>query len=60
MNYCALSLLKMLGDDLSRVNRAALLRGTRLLQQKDGSFSPVSGDSGELEKAAEISTSLNE
>lgn len=45
MNYCALSLLTMLGDDLSRVNKKALLRGTRLLQQADGSFSPVSGDS---------------
>jgi geranylgeranyl transferase type-1 subunit beta len=43
MNYCALSLLKMLGDDFSRVNRKAILRGTRLLQQADGSFSPVSG-----------------
>ncbi len=45
MNYCALSLLKMLGDDFSRVNKAALLRGTRLLQQADGSFSPVAGGS---------------
>ena len=45
MDYCALSLLKVLGDDLSRVNARALLQGVRLLQQKDGSFSPVSGGS---------------
>jgi prenyltransferase beta subunit len=38
MNYCALSLLTMLGDDLSRVNKKALLRGTRLLQHASGSF----------------------
>ncbi len=45
MDYCALCLLKILGDDLSRVNRQALLRGVRLLQQHDGSFSPVGGGS---------------
>jgi geranylgeranyl transferase type-1 subunit beta len=45
MDYCALSLLKVLGDDLGRVNAKALLKGVRLLQQKDGSFSPVSGGS---------------
>lgn len=45
MDYCALSLLAVLGDDLSRVNKKALLQGVRRLQQPDGSFSPVAGGS---------------
>ncbi|CAB3384577.1 Hypothetical predicted protein [Cloeon dipterum] len=38
MTYTALSSLIILGDDLSRVNRPAVIRGVRALQQPDGSF----------------------
>ena len=46
MAYCALSLLALLGDDLSRVRGASLARLVRELQQPDGSFSPVPGGVG--------------
>ena len=45
MDYCALSLLAVLGDDLSRIDRPAILAKVRQLQQEDGSFSPVTGGS---------------
>ncbi|XP_059487036.1 geranylgeranyl transferase type-1 subunit beta [Neocloeon triangulifer] len=38
MTYTALSSLVILGDDLSRVNRHAVIQGVRALQQPDGSF----------------------
>jgi len=38
MTYTALASLIILGDDLSRVNRRALLAGVRALQLPDGSF----------------------
>lgn len=39
MTYTALACLLILGDDLSRVNRPAVLSGLRQLQKEDGSFS---------------------
>ena len=41
MNYCALALLAMLGDDYSRVNRQAILKSMKKMQQEDGSFACV-------------------
>jgi len=45
MTYVALAMLLALGDDFSRVDRQAVLKSMRLLQQNDGSFSPVTGGS---------------
>lgn len=39
----ALLCLILLGDDLSRVNKDAMIRGIRALQQPDGSFIPTPG-----------------
>lgn len=39
--YSALSILRILGDDLSCVEREAVLKTVRGLQQPDGSFCPV-------------------
>lgn len=36
MTYTGLASLLILGDDLSRVNRNAIIKGVRSLQQKDG------------------------
>lgn len=36
MTYCALSTLIILGDDLSRVNRSAIIRGLKEYQKEDG------------------------
>lgn len=41
MTYVALALLRILGDDYSRVNRKAITKGLRHLQQPNGSFSPI-------------------
>ncbi|GBG32677.1 Geranylgeranyl transferase type-1 subunit beta [Hondaea fermentalgiana] len=41
MTYCALLVLAILGDDYSRVDRAAAVAGLRSLQQPDGSFQAV-------------------
>ncbi|OXB76024.1 UNVERIFIED_CONTAM: hypothetical protein H355_000284 [Colinus virginianus] len=41
MTYTGLSCLVILGDDLSRVNKDALLAGLRALQLEDGSFCAV-------------------
>ncbi|RUS26239.1 terpenoid cyclases/protein prenyltransferase alpha-alpha toroid [Jimgerdemannia flammicorona] len=41
--YSALANLILLGDDLSRVNRDAIVNTMRHLQQKDGSFVPTYG-----------------
>lgn len=38
MTYMALCILITLGDDLSRVNKPAVLQGVALLQKPDGSF----------------------
>eukprot|EP00249_Psilotum_nudum_P009441 c21940_g1_i3 orf=279-1352(-) len=39
--YSALAILRILGDDFSRVRREAISTTMRTLQQPDGSFSPV-------------------
>lgn len=36
MTYTALATLLILGDDLSRVNRAAIIKSLRTLQLEDG------------------------
>ncbi|CAO3617355.1 unnamed protein product [Cunninghamella echinulata] len=41
--YTALLSLLLLGDDLSRVNRTAILKSIRCLQQQDGSIAPTLG-----------------
>ena len=41
MTYCALLTLRALGDDLGRVDRAALLEMLRAMQEEDGSFRAV-------------------
>ncbi|RMC01098.1 hypothetical protein DUI87_22364 [Hirundo rustica rustica] len=41
MTYTGLSCLVILGDDLSRVNKDAILAGLRALQLEDGSFCAV-------------------
>ncbi|KAI9485896.1 MAG: geranylgeranyl transferase type-1 subunit beta-like protein [Benjaminiella poitrasii] len=41
--YTALLNLLLLGDDLSRVNRTAIVKTLRLLQQEDGSIAPTFG-----------------
>eukprot|EP00794_Sanderia_malayensis_P009861 gene9860-10871_t len=41
MTYTALCCLIILGDDLSRVNKKAIINGLKSLQLKDGSFMPV-------------------
>lgn len=38
MSYCAIISLLMLGDDLSRLDRHALIAGMKPLQREDGSF----------------------
>lgn len=39
MTYTALAILLALGDDLSRLDRAAIIRGVAATQREDGSFS---------------------
>ncbi|XP_073243213.1 geranylgeranyl transferase type-1 subunit beta-like [Porites lutea] len=41
MTYTALASLVILGDDLSRVNRPAVIEGLKALQLSDGSFRPT-------------------
>ncbi|EDO31665.1 predicted protein [Nematostella vectensis] len=41
MTYTALAMLLILGDDLSRINRPAIIEGLRHLQLEDGSFCPT-------------------
>ncbi|GLH16099.1 Geranylgeranyl transferase type-1 subunit beta [Gryllus bimaculatus] len=49
MTYTGLAILLMLGDDLSRVHRAAVIEGVRALQQEDGSFcSTLSGSENDM------------
>lgn len=45
MTYTALCILIMVGDDLARVNRAAIVSALRHLQQPDGSFASTAGKS---------------
>jgi len=45
MTYTALAILKICGDDFSKVNRQAIVTALHKLQQENGSFSPVSGGS---------------
>ncbi len=64
MTYTAICILLMCGDDLSRVNRSAITKALRKLQQPDGSFSPI-GAGGENDMrfvycAAAISYMLND
>jgi geranylgeranyl transferase type-1 subunit beta len=64
MTYTALCILLMLEDDLSRVNKAAIVRALRYLQQPDGSYSSTAGRSENdmrfLYCACTISTILND
>lgn len=39
--YFAIALLLILGDDLSRLDRTVILKSLKILQNGDGSFSPV-------------------
>ena len=39
--YVALCILKMLGDDFSRVNRAGIVEGMRAIQGEDGRYPAV-------------------
>lgn len=48
MTYTALAILTILGDDLSRVDRAATLRHVRGLQQADGSFCAFAGGESDM------------
>ena len=48
MTYTALALLLILGDDLSRVDRAATLHHVRSLQQSDGSFRAFDGGESDM------------
>ena len=41
MTYTALAVLVILGDDLSRVNKKAVLRSLRSLQLDDGRYKHV-------------------
>ncbi|CAK9010830.1 Geranylgeranyl transferase type-1 subunit beta (Geranylgeranyl transferase type I subunit beta) (GGTase-I-beta) (Type I protein geranyl-geranyltransferase subunit beta) [Durusdinium trenchii] len=41
MTYTALLVLTILGDDLSRIDKEAVVRGLRAVQQEDGSFQAV-------------------
>jgi len=43
MTFTALMTLLMVGDDLSRVNRSAIIQALPYLQRADGSLSPVPG-----------------
>lgn len=64
MTYTALCCLKMLGDDLSRCNRRAIIGAFRHLQQADGSFASTSrhgeSDMRFLYCACAISSMLND
>jgi geranylgeranyl transferase type-1 subunit beta len=48
MTYTALSILTILGDDLSRVDRDATLRHVRALQESDGSFCTCAGGESDM------------
>lgn len=41
MTYTGIAVLLALGDDLSRLDRKAIIEGVASVQQKDGSFSPT-------------------
>jgi geranylgeranyl transferase type-1 subunit beta len=48
MTYTALAVLRMCGDDLSRVDRRAVTSALRQLQLADGSFCPVAGTENDM------------
>lgn len=49
MTYSALNCLLILGDDLSRVNKGAVVQGLKALQNEDGSFSfSVGGEESDM------------
>jgi geranylgeranyl transferase type-1 subunit beta len=63
MTYSALCILVILGDDLGRVNRKAILSALRKLQQEDGCFSSTSDSESDMRFlfcASAISTFLND
>lgn len=63
MTYSALCVLVILGDDLSRVNRKAIVRALRKLQTPDGSFACTSDSESDMRFlfcACAISTFLND
>jgi len=63
MTYSALCVLVILGDDLSRVNRKAVVRALKKLQTSDGSFSCTSDSESDMRFlfcACAISTFLND
>jgi geranylgeranyl transferase type-1 subunit beta len=43
MTYTGLASLVILGDDLSRVNRTAIIEGVKALQQEDGRLVMIDG-----------------
>jgi len=45
MTYTALSILRICGDDFSRVNKTAIMKALSTLQREDGSYSPVANGS---------------
>lgn len=45
MTYTALCVLRILGDDFSRLRRRAIIDALRHLQEEDGSFRAVHGGS---------------
>lgn len=46
MTYTSIAVLAILGDDLSRLNRKAIIEGVAAVQRADGSFSAsVEGNS---------------
>lgn len=63
MTYSALCILVILGDGLSRLNRPALLRALKALQQEDGCFSSTGDSESDMRFlfcACAISTFLND
>jgi len=63
MTYTALGILAMCGDDFSKVDKAAIIKGIKSLQQEDGSFCPVAGSENDMRFifcAAAISYMLND
>lgn len=63
MTYSALCILVILGDDLSRLNRKAILGALRKLQTPDGSFSSTTDSESDMRFlfcACAISTFLND
>jgi len=63
MTYTSLLVLRILGDDFSRLNKPAIIRAIRTLQQKDGSFCCIHGGESDMRfifTACAISKMLND